>query len=78
MSSTERAAPFYCPYCAEEDLRPVEEPARPPAVEAVTGAWRCTACLRVFVVKFVGLAARTGTARTGPAHTGTARTGTAR
>jgi hypothetical protein len=44
-----RAVPFYCPYCAEEDLRPVEEP---------HGAWRCSACLRVFVVKFVGIAAR--------------------
>jgi hypothetical protein len=44
-----RAVPFYCPYCADEDLRPVEEP---------QGAWRCGACLRVFVVKFVGIAAR--------------------
>jgi ribosomal protein L37AE/L43A len=44
-----RAVPFYCPYCAEEDLRPVEEP---------HGAWRCGGCLRVFVVKFVGIVAR--------------------
>ena len=50
MTGTERATPFYCPYCAEEDLRPVEQP---------HGAWECTACLRVFVVTFVGLTART-------------------
>jgi len=47
-TATERAAPLYCPYCAEEDLRPVEQP---------HGAWRCTGCLRVFVVTFAGLAA---------------------
>ncbi|HEY2724245.1 MAG TPA: hypothetical protein VGI84_06130 [Pseudonocardiaceae bacterium] len=44
-----RAVPFYCPYCGEEDLRPVEEP---------HAAWRCADCLRVFVVRMVGLAAR--------------------
>jgi transposase-like protein len=49
VSGTERATPFYCPYCADEDLRPVAEP---------HGAWRCTGCLRVFVVRFVGLAPR--------------------
>jgi transposase-like protein len=54
MSGTERATPFYCPYCADEDLRPVEEP---------HGGWRCTACLRVFVVRFVGLSARTEVTR---------------
>ncbi|WP_270889383.1 hypothetical protein [Pedococcus sp. 5OH_020] len=35
------AAIYYCPFCAEEDLRPVEDP---------QGAWRCTACARVFTV----------------------------
>jgi ribosomal protein L37AE/L43A len=33
---------YYCPFCAEEDLRPVEEP---------RGAWRCNACARVFTVR---------------------------
>ncbi|WP_199442306.1 Insertion element protein [Umezawaea beigongshangensis] len=42
----ERATPFYCPYCGDEDLRPQEEPA---------GAWSCSACRRVFAVTFVGL-----------------------
>ncbi|MGQ0774146.1 MAG: Insertion element protein [Pseudonocardiales bacterium] len=46
--SESRAAPFYCPYCGEEDLRPEEEP---------HAAWRCADCLRVFVVRMVGLAA---------------------
>ena len=48
MSESERAAPLHCPYCGEEDLRPNAE---------VEGAWECLCCARVFVVKFVGLAA---------------------
>ena len=43
---SERAAPFYCPYCGDEDLRPVEED---PA------AWSCRACARLFVVSLVGI-----------------------
>ena len=43
-----RAVPFYCPYCGEEDLRPEEDP---------HAAWRCADCLRVFVVRLVGVAA---------------------
>lgn len=36
------ATPIYhCPFCAEEDLRPVEEP---------RGAWVCVSCVRVFSV----------------------------
>ncbi len=46
---TERAVPYYCPYCASEDLRPREEP---------HGAWECGACTRVFVVKLAGLVVR--------------------
>ena len=44
---SERAVPFYCPYCGDEDLTPEEEPA---------GAWKCHACRRVFTVRLVGLA----------------------
>ena len=44
---SERAVPFHCPYCGEEDLRPSE---------ASHAAWACGACLRVFTVKLVGLA----------------------
>ncbi|MGH3624395.1 MAG: hypothetical protein ACRDQ5_21860 [Sciscionella sp.] len=43
---TERAAPFYCPYCGEEDLVPQAEPA---------GSWRCADCRRVFTVRLSGL-----------------------
>ncbi len=46
---TERATPFYCPYCADEDLRPVEEP---------HGAWECRGCTRVFSLKYVGTKVR--------------------
>ncbi|MGH3325366.1 MAG: hypothetical protein ACRDYU_18430 [Actinomycetes bacterium] len=42
---SERAAPFYCPYCGDEDLRPTE---------AGHGAWLCGSCARAFTVKFVG------------------------
>jgi ribosomal protein L37AE/L43A len=42
------AAPIYhCPFCAEEDLRPVPEP---------QGAWSCGACARVFTVGLVRVA----------------------
>ena len=43
---TERAAPFYCPYCGDEDLRPAE---------SGHGAWECRACRRGFQLKFLGL-----------------------
>ena len=46
MSNETRAAPMYCPYCGEEDLRPHAES---------HGAWECHACARVFTVKFTGL-----------------------
>jgi hypothetical protein len=45
---SERAAPLYCPYCGEEDLRPHG---------GRHGAWECRACARVFTVTFVGLLA---------------------
>lgn len=47
MSSEERAAPLYCPYCGDEDLRPSEDGGH--------GAWECRSCVRVFAVKFLGL-----------------------
>jgi transposase-like protein len=45
---SERAAPFYCPYCGDEDLRPSEEG---------HGSWECRACNRAFRVTFLGLLA---------------------
>jgi len=43
---SERAAPQYCPYCGDEDLRPTPERHT---------AWRCRSCARVFELSFVGL-----------------------
>jgi ribosomal protein L37AE/L43A len=43
---SERAAPFYCPYCGEEDIRPEGEQ---------HGQWRCDACTRVWTLRYVGL-----------------------
>jgi transposase-like protein len=44
---SERAAPFHCPYCGDEDLRPSEEGGH--------GSWECTSCRRAFQLKFLGL-----------------------
>lgn len=46
---SERAAPFYCPYCGDEDLLPSEEG---------HGAWECRSCSRAFRLKFLGLLAQ--------------------
>ncbi|HEY9328806.1 MAG TPA: hypothetical protein VIS09_11305 [Streptomyces sp.] len=46
---SERAAPFHCPYCGDEDLRPHE---------AGHGAWECASCNRAFQLRFLGLLAR--------------------
>ncbi|MFB7458426.1 MULTISPECIES: hypothetical protein [unclassified Streptomyces] len=59
---SERAAPFYCPYCGEEDLRPSEEGWGSPLLERSRelggGAWECAGCNRAFRLKFLGLLAR--------------------
>jgi transposase-like protein len=47
---TERAVPFYCPYCGEQDLRPYE---------AAHGSWECRSCCRAFSLKMLGLLAAT-------------------
>jgi transposase-like protein len=43
---TERAVPFHCPYCGDENLFPHE---------ATHGAWECRSCRRAFSVKMLGL-----------------------
>ena len=43
---SERAAPFYCPYCGDEGLRPHG---------TTHGEWICTACTRAFSLRFLGL-----------------------
>lgn len=48
-----RAAPFYCPYCGDEDLRPSEEGAS----RGGGTAWECRSCNRAFTLSFLGLLA---------------------
>ena len=43
--SDQRQAPFYCPYCGEEDLVPAE-----------AAGWTCLSCLRIFELRHVGIA----------------------
>jgi hypothetical protein len=43
----ERAVPFYCPYCGEEDLEPRES----------DGEWHCRSCVRSFRLRFSGIGA---------------------
>jgi hypothetical protein len=43
---SERAAPQYCPYCGDEDLRPEPDSHR---------AWHCRSCARAFELAFLGL-----------------------
>lgn len=52
-----RMAPFHCPYCGEEDLRP-----HVPEEGSGHGSWECHACLRAFSVRFLGLLRPTGSA----------------
>jgi predicted RNA-binding Zn-ribbon protein involved in translation (DUF1610 family) len=47
---SERAAPFYCPYCGDEDLEPYEGGTR-----ETGAAWYCRACARAFALKFLGI-----------------------
>jgi ribosomal protein L37AE/L43A len=49
-----RQSVFYCPYCSEETLFPLED-----------GGWECRSCLRAFSVKFLGLASARRSAERG-------------
>ncbi len=55
---SERAAPFYCPYCGDEDLRPSEGSGH--------GSWDCGSCRRAFSVKFLGLLSAPASVSGGP------------
>ena len=50
---TERAIPFHCPYCGDENLRPSEE-----GSAGHGGTWECHACLRAFSLKMLGMIPR--------------------
>jgi len=49
---SERAVPFHCPYCGDENLRPA----------AAHGSWECHSCLRSFSLKMLGMLPRPGEA----------------
>jgi transposase-like protein len=42
---TQRAVPFYCPYCGDEDLQPYEDR---------HGAWWCQSCRRAWTLSMIG------------------------
>jgi hypothetical protein len=42
---TQRAVPFYCPYCGDEDLQPYEDR---------HGAWWCQSCRRAWALSMIG------------------------
>jgi transposase-like protein len=42
---TQRAVPFYCPYCGDEDLQPYEDK---------HGAWWCQSCRRAWSLSMIG------------------------
>jgi hypothetical protein len=62
----QRQPPFYCPYCAEEDLVPQPEEAIADNADNADsapgrsrhGAWVCRSCLRIFAVRFLGIGVR--------------------
>jgi len=45
VTSPQRAVPFYCPYCGEEDLRPHGDS---------HGGWWCAACRRAWNLRYIG------------------------
>jgi len=54
---SERMAPFHCPYCGEEDLRPheVADPSTSSGTTSPHGTWECRSCMRAFKLSFLGL-----------------------
>ena len=50
--AAQRAVPYCCPFCSEEDLRPVPSGAVPGLSR---GGWHCRSCLRIFSLTFHGV-----------------------
>jgi transposase-like protein len=46
VSVPTRAAPFYCPYCGDEDLQPYGDE---------HGAWWCQSCRRAWTLRLLGI-----------------------
>ena len=57
-AAAQRAQPFYCPYCGEQDLRPDEEP----------GGWHCQICDRRYTLAHHGLRGHDDRVRPAPAN----------
>lgn len=55
---SQRAVPFHCPYCSDDNLWPHE--AEDAVASQATGAWECRSCLRVFKVTMIGQLNRPG------------------
>lgn len=51
---SERAVPYQCPYCGDDDLRPHEVVDADGAVSSPHGQWACRSCLRAFSLKMIG------------------------
>ncbi len=54
---SERAAPFHCPYCGDDDLFPHEGGGSERSGPDSSG-WECRSCLRAFTVKMLGMIRR--------------------
>ena len=54
---SERAVPFHCPYCGDENLWPHEGA---DGSGATHGSWECRSCLRAFTLKMLGLVRPSG------------------
>ena len=52
---SERAVPFHCPFCGEEDLWPHEVADADGTTSSPHGSWECRGCLRAFSLKMLGL-----------------------
>ncbi|CAM3239745.1 hypothetical protein NODU109028_05970 [Nocardioides dubius] len=55
---SERAVPYLCPFCGNEDLRPHEAVDADGEVTSPRGTWECRACLRAFSLKMLGMLRR--------------------
>ena len=52
---SERAVPFHCPYCGEEDLRPHEVVSEAGVVSSPQGRVDCRGCLGYFSLMLLGV-----------------------
>ena len=53
-SGAQRATPFYCPFCGEQDIVPADDS------DETKGRWLCQLCDRLWKVTYEGLASPHG------------------